>query len=76
MRKLKGGNLDLDLCSGDSISWKQDPCPWNMAEKTDRHKCAVKNTSICEYFAGLGDGAMVDIVLCTYSEKRIQESTE
>jgi hypothetical protein len=71
MHKLKGGNLDLDLCSGDSISWKQDPCPWNVAEKTNNHKCAVKNTSICEYFAGLGDGDNLDTVLCIYPEKRI-----
>jgi hypothetical protein len=70
MHKLKGGNFDLDLCSGDSISWKQDLCPWNVAEKTNSHKCAVKDTSICKYFAGLGDGDNLDTVLCTYPEER------
>ncbi len=70
MHKLKGGNLDLDLCSGDSVPWKQDPCPWNESEKADIHKCAVKNTSICPFFAGLGDGNVLDTVLCTFPEKR------
>jgi hypothetical protein len=70
MRKLKGGNFDLDLCSGDAVKWKQDPCPWNVAEKTTAHKCAVKNTSICGYFAGLGDGDALDTVLCTYPVRR------
>ena len=69
MHKLKGGNFDLDLCSGDSIPWKQDPCPWNLAEGTNSHRCAVKNTSICKYFAGLGDGDALDTVLCTYPEE-------
>jgi len=73
MNKLKGGNLDLDLCSGDAVPWKQDPCPWNVAEKTTSHKCAVKNISICPYFAGLGDGDNLDTVLCTYPEKRFQD---
>ncbi len=71
MHKLKGGNFDLDLCSGDTIEWKQDPCPWNVAENTNIHRCAVKSTSICEYFAGLGDKGYLDIVLCVYPEKRI-----
>ena len=70
VKKLRGGNFDLDLCSGDSIGWKQDPCPWNAAENTECHKCAVKNTSICDYFAGLGDGENLDTVLCTYPERR------
>jgi hypothetical protein len=70
MNKLKGGNFDLDLCSSDLVTWKQDPCPWNVAEKTFIHRCAVKSTSICEYFAGLGDGDEVDTVLCTYPIKR------
>lgn len=69
MNKLKGGNFDLDLCSGDSINWPQDSCPWNTAENSAAHRCAVKNTSICEYFAGLGDGDKLDTVLCTYPGK-------
>lgn len=65
MHNLKGGNFDLDMCSGDSINWKQDPYPWNVTENTSDHKCAVKNTSICRFFAGLGDGENIDTVLCT-----------
>jgi len=38
--RLKGGNLDLDLCSADTISWKQDPCPWNVAIGTNDHQYA------------------------------------
>jgi hypothetical protein len=52
------------------VPWPQDPCPWNTADNTNFHKCAVKNTSICEYFAGLGDGENLDTVLCTYPERR------
>ncbi len=70
MHKLRGGNFDLDLCSADSVEWEQDPCPWNTAEKTGCHRCAVKNTSICEYLAGLGDRESLDTVYCTYPEKR------
>lgn len=70
MHKLHGGNIDLDLCSGDTIPWKQDPCPWNEAEGTLEHRCAVKSTSICPYFAGLGDGDALDTVMCTFPEKK------
>jgi hypothetical protein len=69
IRKLKGGNVDLDLCSGDTVDWPQDPCPWNVEENADIHYCAIKNTSICPYFAGLGDGKKLDMVLCSYPEK-------
>lgn len=66
IKKLKGGNFDLDLCSADAIDWPQDQCPWNEEENTQSHRCAVKNTSICAYFAGLGDGNNLDTVLCSY----------
>jgi len=28
-RKLKGANLDIDLTSAESLSWRQEECPWN-----------------------------------------------
>ena len=40
-------------------------CPWNESEKTDVHKCAVKNTSICKYFKGV---EYLDTLLCSYPE--------
>lgn len=52
IQKLKGANMDIDLATPQgTIAWKQDGCPWNEAEDTDVHKCAVKNVSICPYFA-------------------------
>jgi len=66
IRKLKGANMDIDLTTPSSqISWKQEKCPWNVAESTDKHKCAVKNVSICKYFKGI---APKDFVLCDYSK--------
>ena len=38
-------------------------CPWNEAENTTVHKCAVKNISICKYFCGV---KYLDSVLCSY----------
>lgn len=65
--RLKGANMDIDLTSSASaISWKQDKCPWNTAEKTNNHKCAVKNTSICDYFQGIEPP---DTVFCSYTKK-------
>jgi len=61
--KLKGANMDVDLCSQKSVKWKQDQCPWNIEENNVKHKCAVKNISICEYFNGIQDS---DVVLCSY----------
>ena len=63
-KKLKGANMDIDLTSNENdINWERDECPWNKNEKTDIHKCAVKNTSLCEYFSGIEEP---DIVLCKY----------
>jgi hypothetical protein len=64
IRKLDGANMDIDLVTPkDQIAWRQDPCPWNTAEGTSEHKCAVKNISICPYFCGI---EYQDYVLCCY----------
>ena len=64
IRKLGGANMDIDLTTpGDMISWEQTKCPWNEADETDEHKCAVKNISICPYFCGV---EYLDWVLCCY----------
>ncbi len=64
MHKLRGANMDIDLTTEQSeIAWTQDSCPWNAAEGVDMHRCAVKNVSICDYFAGIEP---LDTVLCTY----------
>ena len=65
--KLKGANMDIDLMSDKKdIQWKQDKCPWNQKENTVKHKCAIKNISICNYFMGIEEP---DIVLCKYPKK-------
>jgi hypothetical protein len=64
IRRLKGANMDIDLASpANSIAWQQDPCPWNEAEKTYAHKCAVKNVSLCRYFCGV---EFMDTLYCCY----------
>jgi uncharacterized protein YciI len=63
MQKLAGANMDIDLTSSDKVAWLQAKCPWNEAERTDSHRCAVKNTSLCRYFRGV---AALDQVLCDY----------
>jgi hypothetical protein len=64
INKLKGANMDIDLSTPeDQIQWRQEKCPWNEAEGTDKHKCAVKNVSICPYFCGI---EYLDTVLCCY----------
>ncbi len=68
MKKLKGANMDIDLSSKkEDIHWEQDKCPWNIEDKTNEHKCAVKNISICPYFSGI---EVLDIVSCNYPAKR------
>lgn len=62
IKELQGANMDIDLVSED-ISWNQVSCPWNEAENTKAHKCAIKNTSICKYFCGI---KYLDTVLCSY----------
>ena len=64
VKKLKGANMDIDLITPQNmISWRQDQCPWNEAEKTNEHKCAIKNISICPYFCGV---QYLDTILCSY----------
>lgn len=67
IKEIKGANMDIDLMSDQrDIQWKQDICPWNIDEKDNTHKCAVKNTLICKYFKGI---KCPDIVLCNYPDK-------
>ncbi|HEY9075008.1 MAG TPA: hypothetical protein VIO61_00595 [Anaerolineaceae bacterium] len=66
IRRLQGANLDIDLATAPgAISWEQTPCPWNEAEHTLAHRCAVKNTSICPYFCGV---EYLDTLLCCYPD--------
>lgn len=67
INELNGANMDIDLLPNPNITWHQDKCPWNITEKTNQHKCAVKNVSICKYFRGIKKS---DIVLCAYPEKK------
>ena len=68
IRKLKGANMDIDLLPNSNVSWKMDKCPWNEAEKVNKHKCAVKSISLCKYFQGIKEP---DVILCSY--KRMVE---
>lgn len=64
--------MDIDLTTPPGkISWSQDQCPWNQKEKINQHRCAVKNTSICDYFCGI---KFPDSVLCCYPHPNPQES--
>lgn len=72
IRELQGANMDIDLVS-ENIGWKQVCCPWNEAEKTKEHKCAVKNTSICKFFCGI---KYPDSVLCSYPYENKNMLTE
>jgi hypothetical protein len=64
IQKLTGANMDIDLASPTgSIAWEQQKCPWNEAEKSGEHRCAVKNISLCPYFCGV---EYPDSLLCSY----------
>ena len=66
MLKLTGANMDIDLTTpSGEIAWSQSPCPWNLAEGSTTHRCAVKNTSICPHFRGIEP---LDTVLCDYRD--------
>ena len=65
MKELKGANMDIDLVS-ENVGWDQMQCPWNEAEHTKSHKCAVKSTSLCKYFCGI---RYPDSVLCSYPDE-------
>ncbi len=70
---LKGANMDIDLASPASqIAWQQDVCPWNAAENTAVHRCAVDNASICPYFCGVED---LDTLLRSYPERKFTAET-
>ena len=67
IHKFKGANMDIDLITPQAdIPWKQDTCPWNAVEATQKHRCAKKNVSICPYFRGIEH---LDTVLCSYPVK-------
>ena len=63
VREIRGGNLDIDLIPKPGLAWEVGRCPWNEAERSGAHKCAVKDTSICAYFHGV---RRLDVVLCSY----------
>ena len=74
IKTLDGANMDIDLTTPtDDIQWAQDACPWNKAEGTDEHRCAVKNVSICYYFCGI---EYMDNVLCCYPNANPLKNTE
>lgn len=62
--------MDIDLTSSDKITWQQAKCPWNEKDKTNIHKCAIKNTSICSYLRGIEH---TDTVLCSYPCEKAQD---
>jgi hypothetical protein len=66
MKKLAGANMDIDLATpAGQIGWLQEKCPWNEADGMNRHRCAVKNISICPYFCGV---EYIDTLLCCYPD--------
>jgi len=66
MNLLIGANMDIDLATpAGAIGWEQQECPWNRAEGSREHRCAVKNTSLCPYFCGV---EYLDTVLCSYPD--------
>lgn len=74
IRKLDGANMDIDLTSGgQNLGWNQDSCPWNVKDKTNKHRCAVKSTSICKYFCGI---EYLDNVLCCYPNENPNKGNE
>ncbi len=67
IHRLRGANMDIDLATPPGqIVWEQQACPWNAAEGTNEHRCAVKNVSLCPYFCGV---EYMDTLLCCYPEK-------
>lgn len=70
IKKLMGANMDIDFSNAD---FGNTDCLWNVAEKTNEHKCAVKNTSICKYFCGI---QFLDSVLCSYPYENLSVLTE
>ena len=72
--RLSGANMDIDLATPPAeIEWQQDLCPWNEAEGTGTHRCAVKNVSICPYFCGI---EYLDTVLCCYPTENLLRNVD
>ena len=63
--------MDIDLLPNENVSWEIEECPRNKDENTTKHKCAVKNTSICKHFQGI---KKLDTVLCSYNNKLSDEN--
>lgn len=70
VKKLIGSNMDIDFSNK---NWGNSVCPWNAAEGTNEHKCAVKDTSICKYFCGV---QYLDSVLCSYPHENLSVLTQ
>jgi hypothetical protein len=66
IQRIGGANIDVDLTTQNDVSWKQGKCPWNVSDKSNFHRCAIKNTSICDFFCGIEPW---DTVLCSYPKK-------
>lgn len=64
--KIRGANMDIDFSNPD---FGNSSCPWNLADNTNSHKCAVKDTSICKYFCGI---QYLDSVLCSYPYENLK----
>jgi hypothetical protein len=62
MQKIKGANIDIDFSKVAFMDWEPGTCPWGP-----EHKCAVKNTSICDYFDGV---EAPDTIICKYKEEK------
>lgn len=65
IKKLMGANMDIDFSNS---NFGNSKCPWNIAENSIEHKCAVKNTSICKFFCGV---QYLDSVLCSYPHENL-----
>lgn len=65
IKTIIGSNMDIDFSNE---SFGGSVCPWNEVENTNEHKCAVKNTSICDYFCGI---KFLDSVMCSYPHKNL-----
>jgi hypothetical protein len=53
--------MDIDFSRVEGMSWEPGTCP-----KGEGNKCAVKNVSICDHFAGI---EYPDVVLCKFENK-------
>ena len=65
IKKIIGANMDIDFSNE---AFGHSECPWDKADSSEKHHCAVKNTSICPYFCGV---QYLDSVLCSYPYKTL-----